>query len=491
MIITRSRLLCKSFLLATFLAFSTNMGHGTSNLLMAEIDDLVTKETDDKGNQPNIIYILLDDAGYGDLSCYGQTKFQTPNMDRLAKEGMKFTQHYAGSTVCAPTRCCLMTGVHTGHSYVRGNREVQPEGQAAMPADILTLPRILSKAGYKTGAFGKWGLGAPGSPSDPAEHFDLFYGYNCQRQAHTYYPTHLWKNREKILLDGETYSASMINDAALDFIRENKDNPFFAFIPTPIPHAAMHAPESYVAPFRKKFPQFEDKIGKYRGPVVKNPIAAFAGMMTLIDEHVGEILDLLVELKIDENTIVILSSDNGPHQEGGHDAKFFNSNGDLRGHKRDLYDGGIRAPLIARWTGKIEPGSSSDLISAHWDMFPTFCELAGIESPANIDGISMVPTLTGKQQEKKHPYLYWEFYERGGKRAVRFGKWKAVQLNLHKNLNSKIELYNLSNDIGENKNIANDHPDVVAKAKDFMKDAHQPSEFWTFRGGKPKPKAKK
>ena len=250
--------------------------------------------------KPNIIYILLDDAGYGDLSCYGQKHFQTPNIDRLATEGMKFTDHYSGSTVCAPTRCCLMTGVHTGHSYVRGNREVQPEGQAAMPADIVTIPRLLREAGYVTGAFGKWGLGAPGSASDPAKHFDLFYGYNCQRQAHTYYPTHLWKNFEKVPLDGKTYSATLIGEAALDFVRDNKDKPFFAFLPVTIPHAAMHAPESYVEPFRKQFPQFEGKIGKYRGPAVKNPVAAFAGMMTLLDEQVGELLALLRELDLDE-----------------------------------------------------------------------------------------------------------------------------------------------------------------------------------------------
>ena len=252
--------------------------------------------------KPNIIYILLDDAGYGDLSCYGQEKFQTPNMDRLAAEGMKFTQHYSGSTVCAPTRCCLMTGVHTGHSNVRGNREVQPEGQAAMPADIVTIPRLLADAGYVTGAFGKWGLGAPGSSSDPAKHFQRFFGYNCQRQAHTYYPEHLWSNDSKIPQDGKTYSAIPIGSAAVNFIRDNHEKPFFAFLPLTIPHAAMHAPESYVEPFRKKFPQFEDTIGKYKGPAVKNPIAAFAGMMTFVDEQVGEILRLVEELGIDDKT---------------------------------------------------------------------------------------------------------------------------------------------------------------------------------------------
>lgn len=432
-------------------------------------------------DKPNIVYILLDDAGYGDLSCYGQKKFRTPNIDRLATEGMKFTDHYSGSTVCAPTRCCLMTGVHTGHSYVRGNREVKPEGQAAMPADIVTIPRLLKKAGYVTGAFGKWGLGAPKSPSDPAKHFDHFFGYNCQREAHTYYPDHLWKNDERVELDGKTYTATMIGGAAIEFIRENKDRPFFAFLPVTIPHAAMHAPESYVAPFRKEFPQFEDKVGKYRGPTVKNPIAAFAGMMTLLDEQVGQILQVLNELGLDENTLVMLTSDNGPHQEGGHDPEFFNSNGLLKGHKRDLYEGGVRAPLLARWPGTIKPGSESSHISAHWDMLPTFCELAGTEAPKNIDGISMVQTLRGDSaSQKPHEYLYWEFYERGGKRAVRFGKWKAIQQNLNKDKNAPIEIYHLPSDIGEENDVSSQHADLVEKAKSYFKEAHTPSKFWAF-----------
>ncbi len=431
--------------------------------------------------KPNIVYILLDDAGYGDLSCYGQELFTTPHIDRLAAEGMKFTQHYSGSTVCAPTRCSLMTGLHTGHTYVRGNREVKPEGQAAMPADIVTIPRLLKKAGYTTGAFGKWGLGAPASPSDPAEHFDQFFGYNCQREAHSYYPDHLWHNKQHVPMDGKTYTATLIMDEALQFVRYNKADPFFLFLPVTIPHAAMHAPEEYVKPWRKKFPQFEDKIGKYSGPEVKNPVAAFAGMMTLMDESVGDLMALLAELNIDDNTIVLFSSDNGPHKEGGHDPEFFNSNGPLKGHKRDLYEGGIRAPLIARWPGKIEPGTTSDLISAHWDMLPTFCELAGIDIPAGLDGISMMSELTGEGSQTPHEFLYWEFYEKGGKRAVRFGNWKAVQQNLT-GVNQKdgVELYDLSADIGEENNIAASHPDQVKRALEYFAAAHTPSEFWSF-----------
>lgn len=431
-------------------------------------------------DRPNLIYILLDDAGWGDFSCYGQKKFQTPNIDRLASEGLKFTDHYAGSTVCAPTRCVLMTGLHTGHAYVRGNREVQPEGQAPMPADIVTLPRLLSKAGYATGAFGKWGLGAPGSVSDPAEHFDLFFGYNCQREAHTFYPDHLWKNRERVLYDGKTYSHDPIAEEALEFVRDHKDEPFFIYFPITIPHAAMHVPEEYSAPFRKKWPQFEDKIGKYKGPPVKNPIAAFAGMMTKVDESVGQLLDLLEELEIDDNTLILFSSDNGPHKEGGHDPVFFDSNGPFKGFKRDLYEGGIRVPLLARWPGTIEAGGVTDLPSAHWDLLPTFCELAGAEIPDGIDGVSLVPTLTGKGEQTEHEYLYWEFYERGGRKAARWGQWKAVQLNVSKDLNAPIEIYDLSADPGEEKNLAAEKPELVARAKEIFADAHVESPLWTF-----------
>jgi arylsulfatase A-like enzyme len=441
--------------------------------------------------KPNIVYILLDDAGYGDLSCYGQQKFKTPNIDRLANEGMKFTDHYSGSTVCAPTRCSLLTGFHTGHTYVRGNREVKPEGQAAMPAEIVTIPRLLRNAGYKTGAFGKWGLGAPGSSSDPVEHFDEFYGYNCQREAHNYYPTHLWHNEQRVPLDGKTYTATLIHDKAIDFIRENKDGPFFAFLPTTIPHAAMHAPEEFNAPFRKKFAQFENKIGKYSGPEVENPIAAFAGMMTLLDEQVGQVLDVLEELGIDDNTLVMLTSDNGPHKEGGHDPVFFDSNGPLQGFKRDLYEGGIRAPLMARWPGKIKAASVSDHVSAHWDMLPTFCELAGIVAPKSSDGISMVPELMGDaKSQSAHEYLYWEFYERGGKRAVRFGDWKAVQLNLNKDANAPVQLFHLPSDVAETNDVAEKHPELVQKAKAFFEDAHVPSPFWKFGPPAKKPRAK-
>ncbi len=446
-------------------------------ILIAALAYLADTSQARAADRPNLIYILMDDAGYGDLSSYGQKLFRTPNIDRLAAEGLKFTDHYSGSTVCAPTRCCLMTGLHTGHALVRGNREVQPEGQAPLPADVVTLPRILSQAGYTTGMFGKWGLGAPGSTSDPADHFSEFFGYNCQRQAHTYYPPHLWLNREKVKLDGKTYSEDLISDAALGFVRKNAQGPFFCFMPVTVPHAAMHVPEEDAAPFRKKFPQFEDTIGRYRGPEVRNPVAAFAGMMTRLDRHVGQVLDLLKELKIDDNTIVRLSSDNGPHLEGGHKPRFFDSNGPLKGFKRDLYEGGIRVPLLARWPGKIKAGTTTDHISAHWDMLPTLCDFAGAPVPDNIDGISFRSTLEGNvKEQKRHDYLYWEFHAQGGKQAVRLGEWKGVRLNVRKNPNGPVEVYHLPTDLGETRNVASEHPEITRRMAVIMRDAHEESD---------------
>jgi arylsulfatase A len=427
--------------------------------------------------RPNIIYILADDLGWGDLSCYGQSKFETPNIDSLAAEGMKFTQHYSGSTVCAPSRCSLMTGLHTGHTVVRGNKEIKPEGQSPMPADTVTIPRLLSSAGYKTGMFGKWGLGAPGSESDPADHFDEFYGYNCQRQSHTFYPDHLWHNRHKIELDGKTYSHDLIMEAAKNFIRSGSDTPFFCYIPVTIPHAAMHAPKKLHDKYRKQFPQFEGIIGKYRGPEVHNPVAAFAAMVEHLDTGVGEILGLLRKLGIDENTLVIFTSDNGPHKEGGHDPLFFDSNGPLRGYKRDLYEGGIRVPMIARMPGTIKPGSKTDHISAFWDVMPTLCQIAGIDTPKGVDGISFLPALLGREQPQ-HKYLYWEFHEQGGKQAVRMGRWKAVRLDVKKNPDSPIELYDLETDLGENNNIAAEKPDIVTKMAEIMKTARTEDANW-------------
>ena len=429
--------------------------------------------------QPNIIFILADDLGYGDLSCYGQKKFTTPNIDRLATEGMTFTQLYAGSTVCAPSRCTLMTGVHTGHAQVRGNREAKPEGQFPLTRGTETIPTLLRRAGYVSGMFGKWGLGAPKSEGDPMAFFDEFYGYNCQRKAHTYYPDYLWHNCEKIPLNQKTYSHDLIMDAAFTFIKTHRDRPFFCYLAVTIPHASMHAPQALHDKYRKLFPQFDTRIGKYAGPDVINPIAAFPAMVEHLDNGVGQLLALLKELGIDRNTLVVFTSDNGPHHEGGHDPEFWDSNGPLKGLKRDLYEGGIRVPFLARWPAVIKPGSTTGEIAAFWDMLPTFCEMAGLLPPPGLDGLSLLPTFSGHPQ-KSHDYLYWEFIERGGSQAIRMGDYKAVRLNLAKVADAPIELYDLSTDIGETHNIADQHPEIVKQMNLLFQRAHTPSQNFSF-----------
>jgi arylsulfatase A len=458
---------------------------GLTLLALCGLDSHVgrTAAAEDSGPaKPNLIYLLLDDAGYGDFSCYGQQKFQTPQIDRMAAQGLRFTDFYAGATVCAPSRCSLMVGKHTGHTFIRGNREIQPEGQAAIPADSVTLPKLLRQAGYATGAFGKWGLGAPGSEGDPLNQgFDEFFGYNCQRHAHSYYPDYLWDNGKKITLDGKTYSHDLIVDQARDFIRRHRDKPFFCFMPVTLPHAALHVPEESAAPFRKKFPEFEDKVGRYKGPDITNPPACFAGMMTRMDRQVGDLLKLLQELGIAENTLVMLTSDNGAHHEGGHMPEFFASCGPLRGFKRDLYEGGIRVPMIAWWPGTISPGRETDLPSAAWDILPTFCQLAGVAPPDGIDGLSLVPTLKGDpDKQPEHEFLYWEFHEQGRKQAVRMGPWKGVRLNVAKNPDAPIELYNLNDDLGETRDVAAEHPEIVAQMRQRMSESHVESELFPF-----------
>jgi arylsulfatase A-like enzyme len=325
--------------------------------------------------------------------------------------------------------------------------------------------------------FGKWGLGSPGSESDPAVYFDEFYGYNCQREAHNYYPKHLWHNTEKVELDGQTYSHDLILDAALDFIRANRDGPFFCYLPVTIPHAAMHAPEELHGKYRKQFPEFEEKVGKYAGTEVQNPVAALPAMIEYLDAGVGRILELLQELGIDDNTLVMFTSDNGPHREGGNDPEVWDSNGPLRGIKRDLYEGGIRVPFLARWPGRIEPGTTSDHLSAFWDMLPTFCEMGGVDAPADVDGISMLPELLGKDQEE-HEYLYWEFTERGGSQAIRKGDFKAVRLKVTSNPDAEIELYDLASDLGETNDIAAEHPDIVEEMRVLFEEARTDSEMF-------------
>ncbi len=458
--------------------------------------------------KPNIVYILADDLGYGDLSVYGQEKFDTPNIDKLAKEGLLFTQHYAGSTVCAPSRSTLMTGMHTGHTFIRGNKSNTEEGQFPIKAEAITVAEVLKKAGYRTGAFGKWGLGFVGTEGDPnAQGFDEFYGYNCQGQAHRYYPSHLWDNDQKIIFEGNdsinqvVYAPDVIHAKALDFIKENANEPFFLYVPSTIPHAELIAPKDSI--WDKFANVFEERPwGKdsTSGPRWKGndygsdtysakgyasqekPKTAFAAMVTRLDKQVGEIVQLLEKLGIADNTLVIFTSDNGPHMEGGADPDFFNSSGIVRGRKRDLYEGGIRVPMIAKWPKQTKAGSKTDHVSAFWDMLPTFAEIADADMPKNIDGISLLPVLKGQSEnQKKHDHLYWEFHEQNGKQAVRMGDWKGVRLNVFDNFDAPIELYDLSEDPKELNNIAEEHPQIVTEIDSLMKSSRTVNEDFPFQ----------
>jgi arylsulfatase A-like enzyme len=447
------------------------------------------------GRMPNIIYILADDLGYGDLSCNGQTHFQTPHIDRLAQEGMQFTQHYSGSTVCAPSRCALLTGMHIGHAVVRGNLEVMPEGQQPMPADTYTMAHMLNKAGYSTGLFGKWGLGAPGSASEPLKMgFDRFYGFNCQRQAHHYYPYFLWNDDQREMLWGnfgletEEYAPALIHEQALEFIEQHKDRPFFCFYALVQPHAEMFAPEKYMEKYRGKFLPESSYEGTDGGPNFRKFAygsqpeghAAFAAMVNCIDDYVDDVVAKLKELGIDDNTLIIFTSDNGPHQEAGHDPAYFNSNGSRRGYKRDLYEGGVHVPMIAWWPGKVPAGTKNGHPSAFWDVMPTFAELAGVMPPDGIDGISFLPTLLGKTGQKQHDYLYWEFHEKKGRVAIRKGKWKGVRYDVAVDPDSPLELYDLSTDPAEKINLASQHPEVVKELDALIKGARTVSPVEKF-----------
>lgn len=449
---------------------------------------------EDTTSKPNIIYILADDLGYGDLSFTGQSKFQTPNIDQLAKDGMFFTQHYSGSTVCAPSRSTLLTGMHTGHTPIRGNKEHRPEGQHPMDSSAVTVAEVLKSAGYTTGIFGKWGLGYPGSEGDPNNQgFDEFYGFNCQRLGHHYYPYYLWYNQTKELLGNNagkqtgTYAPDIIHERSLAFLENNKDKPFFMYYASIIPHAELLVPDSLLQKFsgkylpEKEYKGVDDGKGYRQGGYgsQKEPHAAFAAMVYLLDKQVGEIRAKLEELGVAENTVIIFSSDNGPHKEGGADPDYFDSNAQFRGYKRDLTEGGIRLPMIAYWPNTIKPNSISDHVSAFWDFLPTACDIANVEKPENIDGISFMPELLGKEQ-LKHEFLYWEFPARGGKQAVRLGDWKGLRLNMTNNPDAPIELYNLATDPGEENNLANQNPDVVKRIDEIMKNERTPSEVFKF-----------
>ena len=470
----------------------------------------VEPNQDNTPTKPNIVYILADDLGYGELGSYGQQIIETPNIDQLAKSGMRFTQHYAGSPVCAPSRCVLLTGKHTGHAYIRGNDEWKErgdvwsyeamfndpnlEGQRPLPQDSLTLADILKAANYQTAIVGKWGLGGPVTEGIPNNQgFDFFYGYNCQRQAHTLYPKHLWKNQEKVILPNkmvaprtslaadadpmdstaysdfqlEAYAPELMLDASVAFLDQtDRSKPFFLYFASPLPHLPLQAPQKWVDYYRKKLGEEVPYDGKKGYFPNFTPKATYAAMISYLDEQVGVIIEKLKEMGVHENTIIMFSSDNGPTYTGGTDTPYFNSGNPFdctygRG-KGFVYEGGIRVPFIASWPGHIQPNSESNHISAFWDILPTVCEISESPIPPNRDGISLLPTFTGQSSsQKKHPYLYWEFPSYEGQQAIRMGNWKAIRQKIFKG-NMEIELYDLSKDIKETNNVAGQHPELVA-----------------------------
>ncbi len=442
-----------------------------------------------KIKQPNIIFIFADDLGYGEIGCYGQQKIETPNIDQLAAAGIKFKQFYAGTTVCGPSRASLLTGLHTGHAPIRGNKQFPPEGQMPLPASTVTFANYLQQNGYATAAFGKWGLGFHQNSGDPNKKgFDLFYGYNDQSLAHDYYPTYLWKNDEKVDLSinktyDSVYSAALIHQQALQYIKESSGKPFFIYLPYTLPHGDVIGPHDSLYHYYKH--QFNEQ--PLTGEALKTrphnmkpeayPHAQFAAMIGRLDLYVGEIVKTLKEKGLLENTLIIFTSDNGPHKENGGDPEFFKSSGIFKGIKRDLYEGGIRVPCIAYWPGKIKP-AVTEQPAALWDIYPTVLEIAGISSRDKVDGFSLTALLLKKGTSKQHKYFYWEFHENNGRQAVRWGKWKGIRLNVSKDDNAPIELYDLSTDPSEQKNVAAKNPLIVEKIKMMLKEAHVYNKAW-------------
>lgn len=477
-----------------------------------------------QSSRPNIVYILADDLGYGDVGCYGQQKIETPNIDQLAKNGMRFTQHYA-DPVCAPSRYLLMTGIHSGRAYIRGNDEWEErgdvwnfkameanpflEGQRPIPDSTITIAEVLKKAGYTTGIVGKWGLGAPFTSGAPNHQgFDYFYGFICQRQDHTYYSGHLWENETRVPLNNRIvdpqvtfpkgldsmdeknydiyqqrdYAPDFLIKAAVNFIDKNAGKPFFLFYPSPLPHLSLQAPKKSVDYYHKKFGDEKPFLGGSYFPC-RYPHATYAAMITALDEQVGTIIKELKRKGVYDNTIIMFCSDNGPAFNAGVDPVYFNSAGPFKGEygwgKGFVHEGGIREPFIVQWPHKTKAGSTSDMISSTIDMMPTICELLQVKAPRNIDGISILGKITGKKQEQQHPYLYWEFPEYGGQLAVRLGNWKGIVLNITKG-NMQWQLFDLASDIQEQHDVAGEHPDIIQKMKDIAKKEHRTPEVNTF-----------
>jgi arylsulfatase A-like enzyme len=437
-----------------------------------------TKRRGERERNPNLVFILADDLGYGDLGCYGQKKIATPNIDRLAREGVRFTQFYAGSTVCAPSRCVLMTGLHTGHCYIRGNADL-----SLRPNDH-TVAELLKTAGYTNGLFGKWGLGEEGTDGIPTRKgFDEFFGYLDQRHAHNYYPAFLVSNESRVALRNVVpgkapfgtgvattkieYSADLILDRALAFIDRNKERPFFLYFASTLPHANNEA-----RPNGMEIPDY----GAYREKNWPASEKGQAAMISRLDSDVGRLLEKLKTDGLEEQTVVFFTSDNGPHHEGGHNPKFFDDNGPLRGTKRDLYEGGIRVPLIVRWPGHVPGETVCDHVGYFGDFFTTAAEIAGAACPAGLDSVSFVPAMTGRgSQQTQHPFLYWEFYEGGSKQAVRLGNWKGVIQPIG---SQAVELYDLRTDLGEKLDIAESNAEVIKQILSIAHAAHVPSPLW-------------
>jgi arylsulfatase A len=437
--------------------------------------------------RPNIIFILADDLGYGDLGCYGQKHIATPHIDALAGEGTRSTQFYAGNAVCAPSRCSLMTGLHPGHAFVRDNKELKTEGQVPLPAGTVTVASVLKAAGYRTACIGKWGLGGPDSTGEPTRlGFDHFFGYLCQRHAHRYYPEYLWRDGEKQLLPENAgnrkgvYSHDLMTKDVLDFVAKAKPGErFFLYLPYAIPHFDLDAPDDSMKPYEGKWDEPKLPMGNYLPQ--DRPRAAYAGMISRMDRDVGRLMALLKEKGIDRDTLVVFTSDNGATFLPGLDSKFFNSCGPLRGYKGDLYEGGLRVPMIARWPGRIAAGAVNDQPGAFWDVMPTLAELAGAKTPEKCDGVSLVPTLLGNGGGPKREFLYWEFPQKLGAQAVRIGDWKGVRLNVKAAPDGPIELYDLARDVAESKDVAAEHPEIVARMAEIMRTARTESAEFPLR----------
>jgi arylsulfatase A-like enzyme len=467
-------------------------------------------------SKPNIVFILADDLGYAEVGCYGQTKIRTPNIDRLAAEGMRFTQAYSGSPVCAPSRCTLLTGKHTGHAFIRGNKEVtrsnpEGEGQLPLPAGTVTVATLLKQRGYATACVGKWGLGGPQTSGHPNQQgFDFFFGHLCQRMAHNHYSTHLWRNGEKFPLNnpafaahqkfpinadprdpqafanyaGKEFAQDVMVREALAWMRAHREQPFFLYVAFPIPHAALQVPEDSLAEYRDQFGDTPYLGGKGYLPH-RQPRAAYAAMITRMDRYVGELMALLKELGLDERTLVFFSSDNGPTFNGGTDSAFFESAGRFRGLKMDVYEGGIRVPFIARWSGRVKAGSVSEQPVIFYDLLPTLAEVAGTRPPRGSDGLSILPTLLGKRGQKQHDFFIWEYPEKGGQIAVRQRDWKAVRQKMLTKNPGAIELYDLARDPEEKHDLAAAHLEIVRRLSRIMEREHSPSPDFPWPGDPP------